>query len=394
MSAPEFSTSSATGSPAPAPAAQASGPAAAPASGPASASGPPPPPPPASGRPPASAGRSGSLLALLALLVALGAATAAGVLWQRSDTVGREAARRLQAGDARTEQLETQVRQSQETVRELQARSAVLESKLTEALGQQAQLERMYKDMAVESVAAVLGDVESAVGLASQQLLVSGNVRGAIVALQDADDRLQRINQPEALGLRRLIARDIERLSALPAVDVAALALRLDTVAAGLEDLPLVAGLAPVASPDPLAGHEAPEGARFTFEQLASTGRKGWEALLAELSQLFRVNRIDRPDAVLLAPEQQYFVRQNLRLTLLSARLALLGRSEPVFRSDLDRAAGWLRDYFQVEDRRVSGKLAMIEQLRTSAISTELPSLSDTLAAVRSARVARETSTE
>lgn len=372
MSAPEPSTSSATDSPAAAPAVSASAPA------------------------PAreSSGRSGSLLALLALLVALGAAAAAGVLWQRSDTVGREAARRLQAGDARTEQLEAQVRQSQETVRELQARSAVLESKLTEALGQQAQLERMYKDMTVESVAAVLADVESAVGLASQQLLVSGNVRGAIVALQDADARLQRINQPEALGLRRLIARDIERLSAVPAVDVAALALRLDTVAAGLEDLPLVAGLAPAASPGSLAAHEVPEGTRFTFEQLASTGRKGWEALLAELSQLFRVNRIDRPDAVLLAPEQQYFVRENLRLTLLSARLALLGRSEPVFRSDLDRAAGWLRDYFQVEDRSVSGKLAMIEQLRSSAIAAELPSLGDTLTAVRSARVARETSTE
>ena len=371
MSAPDPIPSAASESPAPA--------APAPASGSAAAA------------PPARAGR---LLALLALLVALGAAAASAVLWQRSDAVSREAARRLQGADARAEQLEGQVRQSQETVRELQARSAVLESKLTEALGQQAQLERMYKDMTVESVASVLGDVESAVGLASQQLLVSGNVRGAIVALQDADARLQRINQPEALGLRRLIARDIERLTAVPTVDVAALALRLDTVATGLDELPLVAGLSPAASPGPAAGQDGQQAGGFSFEQLASTGRRGWEALLAELSQLFRVNRIDRPDAVLLAPEQQYFVRQNLRLTLLSARLALLSRSEQVFRSDLDRAAGWLRSYFQVEDRRVSGKLEMIEQLRSSALATELPSLGDTLAAVRAARVTRETSTE
>ncbi|HWS75444.1 MAG TPA: uroporphyrinogen-III C-methyltransferase [Quisquiliibacterium sp.] len=332
-------------------------------------------------------------MALLGLVVAVVAALAVGTLWQRSDAVGREAARRLQQSDTRVEQLESQVRQMQESSRELQARSAVLENKLTEALGQQAQLERMYKDITVESVAAVLADVESSVGLASQQLLVSGNVRGAIVALQDADGRLQRIKQPEALGLRRLIARDIDRLSSVPTVDVAALALRLDTIVAGLEELPLLSGLA--RSPEGAAAVTDPqESVGFTFRGLASTGLRGWEALLAELSQLFRVNRVDRPDAVLLAPEQQYFVRENLRLTLLSARLALLARAEPVFRSDLDRAAGWLRAYYDRDSRAVANKLAMLEQLRSSPVAVELPSLGDTLAAVRAARVARESSTQ
>lgn len=345
--------------------------------------------------PAASGTAGGRLLALLGLLVALGAAAAAGVLWQRSDAVGREAARRLQQSDARVEQLDAQVKAMQEASRELQARSAVLEVKLTEALGQQAQLERMYKDMSLQSVASTLADVESSVGLASQQLLVSGNVRGAIVALQDADARLQRINQPEALGLRRLIAREIDRLSAVPTVDVAALALRLDTVAAGIEELPLLAGLSrPAQAASPMPGAESQASGGFTFQQLATTGRRGWEALLGELSQLFRVNRVDRPDALLLAPEQQYFVRENLRLALLSARLALLARAEPVFRADLERAAGWLRAYFDKDSRAVANKLAMIEQLRASPVSAELPSLGDTLAAVRAARVAREASTQ
>lgn len=338
-------------------------------------------------------GRGARLLAALALLLAAAAAAVAWMLWQQSQNVGREAARRLQQSDARIEQLDALVRQMQESSRELQARSAVLENKLTEALGQQAQLERMYKDITVESVASVLADVESAVGLASQQLLVSGNVRGAIVALQDADVRLQRINQPEALGLRRLIARDIERLSAVPAIDLAGLALRLDTVSAGIEELPLLASLAPAAAVSPTASALGSSGG-FSFEHLASTGRRGWEALLAELSQLFRVNRIDRPDALLLAPEQQYFVRENLRLTLLSARLALLARAEPVFRSDIDRAARWLREYYDRDNRAVANRLAMLEQLRSSPVAVELPSLGDTLAAVRTARVARESGTQ
>lgn len=337
-------------------------------------------------------GRLTALLAWTALLLAAAAVAVAWLLWQRADTVGREAARRLQQGDARVEQLDLQVRQAQELTRELQGRAALLEAKLTEALGQQAQLERMYQDMSVESVAAVLSDVESAVGLASQQLLVSGNVRGAIVALQDADARLQRINQPEALGLRRLIGRDIERLSAVPTVDIAALALRLDGAATGLEELPLLSGLAASVPAAPSSAASTP--GMFSFEDLASTGRRGWEALLGELSQLFRVNRIDRPDAVLLAPEQQYFVRENLRLTLLSARLALLARAEPVFRKDLERAALWMRTYFDADQHVVANRIAMIEQLRESPITMELPSLSDTLAAVRDARVARESSTQ
>ena len=329
-------------------------------------------------------------LALAALALAALAAVAAGYFWQRSDTMGREAARRLQQGDARIAQLELQARQAQDLTRELQSRSAVLEGKLTEALGQQAQLEKMYREIAQDGIGAVLADVENSVAIASQQLVVSANVQGAVVALQDADGRLKRINQPEALGLRRLIARDLERLKAVPNVDVVGLALRLDSVAAGLDQLPLVAGLG---SPGAAAGAGAAASSTaggFSLERLASTGRKGWEALVGELSQLFRVNRVDAPDAVLLAPEQQYFVRENLRLTLLSARLALLARSETMFRGDLERARGWLATYYDRQSKAVANASATLRQLQDSRIAAELPSLGDTLAAVRSARARRE----
>lgn len=329
---------------------------------------------------------------MAALVVAVLAAGASALLWQRSDTLGREAARRLQAGDVRIAQLEAQLQQSQEQTRDLAARSAVLESKLTDAIGQQAQLERMYRDIAQDGISVVLADVENALSIASQQLLVSGNVRGALVALQDADARLKRINQPEALGLRRLIAGDIERLRSVPNVDVAALALRLDAVAAGLNQLPLVAGLSPAGDQQAAAqSRNAPKGPEgFSFERIASTGREGWRALVGELSQLFRVNRVDSPDAVLLAPEQQYFVRENLRLTLQSARIALLARIEPAYHADLERAIGWLETYYDRHSRPVSNAAASLRQLQATRIAADLPSLGETLAAVRSARAARD----
>lgn len=338
------------------------------------------------------AGRA-TAIAVVALVLAAAAGGIGFQLWQRGDTVEREAARRLQQGDERIAQLEGQVRQAQELVRELQGRSAVLESKLAEAIGQQSQLELMYRSIAQESLASVLAEVESAVAIASQQLVVGGNVRGALIAMQDADGRLKRVDQPEALGLRRLIAADIERLKAVPVVDAVGLALRLDAIAAGLNELPLLAGVSQTQA-EPAMESKAPEGvgeaAAFSLARLASTGRQGWEALLAELAQLFRVRRVDAPEAVLLAPEQQYFVRENLRLTLLSARFALLARSEPLFRADLARAIGWLDKYYDPRSRGVVNTVAALRQLESSTIAAELPSLGDTLAAVRAARAARE----
>lgn len=345
--------------------------------------------PGATGQPASRLPLSGNL-ALVALVLAALAAAAVGVFWQRTDSVSREAARRLQQGDARTAQLESQLKQAQEITRELQARSAVLESKLTDVLGQQAQLERMYQNIAQDSIATVLGEVENAVSIASQQLAVSGNVRGAVVALQDADARLKRINQPEAVGIRRLIARDLDRLRAVPNVDVIALALRLDAVAAGINQLPLVASLNPVAGGPATAGQTDAVADGFSIARLAHTGKQGWRALVEELSQLFRVNRIDAPDAMLLAPDQQYFVRENLRLSLLSARLALLARAEPVFRSDLERSIDWIDTYYDRQNRAVENAVATLRQLESSRFAAELPSLGDTLSAVRTARASRE----
>ena len=156
----------------------------------------------------------GGLATLAALILGAVSLVLAVALWQRAESIAQEAARRLQAGDVRVTQLEGQLKQTQDQSRDLQARSGVLESKLTEALGQQAQLERMYRDIAQDSIDTVLADVESAVAIASQQLAISGNVQGALAALADADGRLARIRQPQAIGMRRLLQRDIDRLKA------------------------------------------------------------------------------------------------------------------------------------------------------------------------------------
>lgn len=339
---------------------------------------------------PTSSEKRPGVVAVGALVVALLALAALAYQWQRAEVQAREAASRLRAGDARISALEGQLRQSQESMRDLQGRSAVFEAKLSEAIGQQSQLEQMYRSIAQDSLSSALAEAENTIAFGAQQLVVSGNVSGALIALQDADERLRRIDQPQALGLRRMIAGDIELLKALPVVDVIGLALRLDSVSGSLSQLPQRAELGGAQAVDNEARRARDAVAGFSLSRIADAGREGWQAFLGELSQLFRVSRIDAPEVMLLAPEERYFVRENIRLRLLSARIALLARNEQVFRSDLDLTIDWIGKYYDVDQRGVASALAALRQLRASTIALEMPSLADTLSAVRAARAARD----
>lgn len=325
--------------------------------------------------------------AWLGLVVAIGACVLVVLAWQRSEKLTREAARRWQEAELRLNSAEQQLKQTQELMRESGGRSALLESKVAEVVAQQAQLERMYRNIAQNSLDVVLADVENSVSIAAQQLLVGANVQGAMLALQDADTILKRVDQATVSPLRRLLARDVERLKALPTVDVSSMAARLDAVAAVVDQLPLLSGPAPT---EPAAGAAQAGESAGTIARFAESGLRGWNAFKQELLSLVRVTRVDSPDALLLAPSQQYFVRENLRLTLMSARFALLSRNEAAFRVDLERAVQWLTDYYDRQARPVQTASQTLRQLQANKLALELPSLAESLAAIRAQRSTRE----
>jgi uncharacterized protein HemX len=109
-----------------------------------------------------------------------------------------------------------------------------------------------------------------------------------------------------------------------------------------------------------------------------------------ELKSLVRVQRLDAQDASLLAPEQAWFLRENLKLRLMHARVALLQRNDGAYRADLKAASRWLARYFDPTDRRVVAAQAAIAQLNAASLAVEIPNISDSLAAVRAARAPRE----
>jgi len=115
--------------------------------------------------------------------------------------------------------------------------------------------------------------------------------------------------------------------------------------------------------------------------------------LWGELRQLVIVRRVDSPEPPLLAPTQAYFLRENLRLRLLSARLALHSRSQGAYQEDLRTAQQWLQKYFDQRARATQQAQAQLRQLQAATLGFEPPpSISDSLEAVRGFKSRRERS--
>lgn len=293
--------------------------------------------------------------------------------------VREETAQRLRETGGEAREATVVAREAQEAVRELQARIGALDARLLEAQSQQLALESLYLELSRSRDDWLLAEVEQTIAIAAQQLQLAGNVRAALVALQTADARLARSDRPQFLGLRKALARDIERLKAAPDVDVAGMTVRLDQVIAAIDQLPLLADGRPPAEARP-AEAGPPEG---WWPRLR-------HAVWDEFRALVRVQRLDASDLSLIAPESRYFLRENLKLRLLHARLALLQRDENAFRTDIRAAQGWLSRYFDTRQKAVQAAAATLAQLNTAAVNVPLPNVNESLNAVRSVKVPRE----
>ena len=270
--------------------------------------------------------------------------------------------------------------QSQASLKDAQARIAELEARVADTQDQRVALEEMYRELSRSADDRVLSEVEQMLVLASQQLQLASNVRGALAALQAADQRLARADKLAATPLRRAITQDMERLKAVPQVDTVGIAVKLDGLIAQSEALPLlIAETLPVRV-----------AARARYAEEHSTIQRAARDLWEEMKGLVRIRDLETTDAPLLTPAQSYFLRENLKLRLLSARVALLARDEPSFREDLKATQAWIARFFDAKAKPTATALATLKQISESPVAIGIPDINASLAAVRTARAARE----
>ena len=334
--------------------------------------------------PPPQAHLAGAVLSAIALILSL---VAVGIVaWQWLDTrsaldsARQELAKRLAEMENQNKQIRGLAEQAREASTDAQVKVGVLENRVAESQNQQIALEALYQELSRNRDEWAYAEIEQSLLIASQQLQLAGNIKAALIALQNADARLQRMERPQLMPLRKAINRDIDKLKALPHVDTIGIAVRLDNVIAAVETLPLAAEVRPTADGGPEKAAPPPSGPWQRFM------REAW----GELKQLVRVQNVDRPEVPLLAPSQTFFLRENLKLRLLGARLALLTRDPTSYKSDLKAASAWLGKYYDTREKAVANAQQTLKNLHDSEISIEVPDISSTLDALRTMRAARD----
>jgi uroporphyrin-3 C-methyltransferase len=219
--------------------------------------------------------------------------------------------------------------------------------------------------------------------LAAQQLQLAANVQGAVLALQSVEARLAGSSRPQFIGLRKVLARDLDRLRALPQLDLPGMNVQLESVISAVDTLPLAVDVRPRDERKPVAPAGASAASPAFWQQLAG---EFW----GELRGLVRIQRFDRDEPALLAPQQVFFLRENLKLRLLNARLALLAHDQWTFRNELAQARVWVDRYFDGRDKSVQTAQRSLKQLSAAEINIDLPNLNESLSAIKSFKLGKE----
>jgi uroporphyrin-3 C-methyltransferase len=315
-------------------------------------------------------------LVYVLVVIAVVSLVLSGMLWQRLSNIQEQLARQSQESGNNATEARLMAKQAQELARDTAARQAVLDTRLSEVALQRSQVEELIQSLSRSRDENMLVDIESALRLAQQQAQVTGSAEPLLAALRSADQRLERGGQPRLSRVRSAVLRDIDRIKSAPASDVPSLLARIDDIARQVDELPLANA---VASPAPAAARRKEAPARPSW----------WEQLLAdvrdEARNLVRVSRVDEPDAVLLSPDQGFFVRENVKLKLLNARLEVLSRQMDSARADVGAAGVALHKYFDPNSRRTQALLAQLQQVQSQLRSVELPRIDETLAVLATA---------
>ncbi len=311
-------------------------------------------------------------LSLAVLVLALLAVVAIVFAWRADQRVRgseRELVKRQEDSAVLVTEASLLARQAQEGARDAAAKVALLEARLNEVAVQRGQLEALVQSVARSRDENLVADSEATLRAGLQQGSLTGSAEPVVAALKQIDERFARANQPRLEPVRRAVARDLDRVKAASVADVATLSIKLDETVRMVDELPLLSAaeprrdLAPAAAAGPAsAAASASSFGGWLSRQFGQAGRAVAESAWSEVRSLVRITRIDQPEAMLLAPDQAFFLKENLKLRLLNARLSLLARQFDAAHGDLRWARGAIERYCDRSSRRTQIALDLIAQ--------------------------------
>ena len=331
------------------------------------------------------------VLSGVAVLLATVGLVVAFLLWQRLNLTQQELSRRSQDAGVQAGQARSMAEQSQQLTQTLQARLTLAEARLSEVGLQRSQLDELMASLSRSRDDTLVHDLSSNLRLAHQQAQLTGSLAPLVAALQSADERIARAAQPRLNPVQRAIARDLERLQLAPLNDVTAAVMRIDELSRQVDDWPLINALPlELAALEPIqlasAASAQPEGWLGVLGQWWNNSWQWlWLQAESQFSSLVRISRIDSPEAALMAPDQAYFLRENIKLRLLNARLALMARQGDVVKADLQMVQVLLQRYFRSDAPAVMDAIEVVARVAEQVADTEVPRPDETWTALAKA---------
>jgi uroporphyrin-III C-methyltransferase len=323
------------------------------------------------------------LLAIAALLIS----------WQSNRRIGLlESAlvKRQETSQNQVQEALLLARQSQDLARDASAKVALLNAKFDEQRLQRSQIDGLIQSLSQSRDAQLINELDTSLRVATQQSALTGSAEPLITVLESAQDRLSKIPQARLDSLKRGVAKDIDELKNTQIADIPSLIIRLDEAIRMIDTLPMLADAARSKAENKKSKHPstADKQARSTPSSNDwHTGFSAWwqrqaEASLSEIKRLVRVTQLEHPEAGLLSPNQAYFVRENLKLRLLNARLSLISRQSDAALADINRAQSQLTHFFDMKQSQAETVQVLLDEMTEQLKLLRIPRPDASLAAI------------
>lgn len=346
-----------------------------------------PPPVQAAAKPAPAARKSSSAIAWLALLLVL--VLAGGAAWYLQDVMQRETAlqQRLAELETVTGQLEAVTGQKEDRLDQLGQRwQQQLQQSMGELQGQaerQAQAVQSFEEelatlrtelarfSAHDRESWLLAEAEYLLRLSNQRLIMAGDTVAAQALLASADAVLRELDDVSLHSVRSAVASDLAAVRAVPKVDLEGIYVRLSALAEQADKLVIFQFPERDARP-----REA------TQEDWQARLQQGYEQALLKLSDYVIIRRRDVPMQALMDPQWEGLVRQNLRMLLEQAQVALLSSNQVLYESSLERAQHWVAQFFESDAAAAQAMAREIRQLAALQVQVTMPEISRSLEAL------------
>lgn len=268
--------------------------------------------------------------------------------------------------------LEASVREQQARLTEQQARLNEQQLRISEQQARSAEQQRRLGELSAEDQRAwQLAEIRYLLRLANQRLIMAGDTQSAEALLRSADNTLRELDDADLHALRAAVAADLAAVRAIPKLDIQGLYLRVEAL---------------MREADALVLFELPERAVATEPPRAEDWQarlaQGYAAAVAKLSEYIVVSRRDVPVEALMDPQYESLVRQNLRMLLEQAQAAMLSGNALLYRKSLERAEGWVTQFFKEDERSAQAMAEELRRLRDERVAVSRPDLGASLAAL------------